>query len=294
MYEEALAYDQQLELRSEQARLQDPTFVQNCVPDPMLVAEYEEEIFEHLRKQELETLADPNYVSNHTEITWKMRGVLVDWVIEIHYLFQLLPETLFLAVNIIDRFLSKRVVALSKLQLVGIAALFIATKFEEVSSPRIKDFIWMTDRSLKEEELMKAERFVIQVLDFKLCYANPLNFLRRASKTEDYNVHSRMLAKYFMEISCVDHRFISVPPSKIAAASLWLSRRILTEKPWNDKITKLAGYKTAEIRPVVHLMLDYVSKPIVHDAFFRKWACKKMMRASVFVRRWVDEFYKNQ
>ena len=53
MYEEALAYDQQLELRSEQARLQDPTFVQNCVPDPMLVAEYEEEIFEHLRKQEV-------------------------------------------------------------------------------------------------------------------------------------------------------------------------------------------------------------------------------------------------
>ncbi|KAI8147578.1 cyclin-like protein [Fennellomyces sp. T-0311] len=293
MYEEALAYDRHLELRAQQARLQDPTYTDTW-SDPMLVAEYEEEIFENLREAELETLADPNYVNSHTEISWKMRGVLVDWVIEIHYIFQLLPETLFLAVNIIDRFLSKRVVALSKLQLVGIAALFIATKFEEVSSPRLKDFIWMTDRSLKEEDLMKAERFVVQVLEFKLCYANPLNFLRRASKTEEYDVHSRMLAKYFMEISCVDYRFIAIPPSKVAAASLWLSQRILTNGTWTEEVSRLAGYKANEIKPVVQLMLDYVSKPVIHDAFFKKWASKKMMKASVFVRNWVGQYYKSK
>ncbi|KAI9489658.1 cyclin-like protein [Zychaea mexicana] len=292
MYKEALAYDRELELRAEQAKLQDPTYVASR-RDPMLVEEYEEEIFKHLRESELETLADPDYISNHTEISWKMRGVLIDWVIEIHYLFQLLPETLFLAVNIIDRFLSKRVVALSKLQLVGIAALFIATKFEEVSSPRLKDFIWMTDQSLKEEELMKAERFVAQVLDFKLTYANPLNFLRRASKTDDYDVHSRMLAKYFMEISCVDHRFIPIPPSKVAAASLWLSQRILTNGTWTEERARLAGYRASEIRPVVQLMLDYVSQPMIHDAFFRKWASKRLMKASVFVRTWVQQYYKN-
>ncbi|KAI9257353.1 cyclin-like protein [Phascolomyces articulosus] len=294
MYEEALAYDREMELRSEQARLQDPTYAEQVTEyatDPMLVEEYEDEIFEHLRKAELETLADPDYVSNHTDISWKMRGVLVDWVIEIHYIFQLLPETLFLAVNIIDRFLSKRVVALSKLQLVGIAALLIATKFEEVSSPRLKDFIWMTDRSLKEEELIKAERFVVQVLDFKLCYANPLNFLRRVSKTH-YEVHSRMLSKYFMEISCVDHRFIAIPPSKVAAAALWLSQRILTNGTWTEEISRLAGYKASDIRPVVQLMLDYVAQPVVHDAFFRKWASKKLMKASVFVRKWVKQYYK--
>lgn len=161
-----------------------------------------------------------------------MRGVLIDWIIELHYIFQLLPETLYLAVNIIDRFLSKRTVALGKLQLVGVAALFIATKFEEVVSPRLRDLLITADKSLKEEDLLKAERFILQTIDFKLCYPNPLNFLRRASKTEDYDMHSRMLAKYFLEISVVDHHFIGIPPSKVAAAALWLSQRMLDKGDW--------------------------------------------------------------
>lgn len=164
-----------------------------------------------------------------------MRGVLVDWLIEIHYMFRLLPETLFLAVNIIDRFLSKRLVSHGKVQLVGVAALFIATKFEEMTSPRVKDFLKMTDETLKEEELLKAERFVLEVLDFRLCYANPLHFLRRVTKTGAYDLHMRTLAKYFLEISCLDHRFMRIPPSKIAAASLWLAQRMLAKGQWVSK-----------------------------------------------------------
>lgn len=166
-----------------------------------------------------------------------MRGVLVDWLIEIHYMFRLLPETLFLAVSIIDRFLSKRLVSLGKVQLVGVAALFIATKFEEMTLPRIKDFINMTDKTLKEDELVRAERFVLEVLDFRVCYANPLHFLRRVTKSGGFDVHMRTLAKYFLEISCVDHRFMKIPPSKIAAASLWLSQRMLAKGQWVSSIT---------------------------------------------------------
>lgn len=258
------------------------------------------------------------YASNdplENEITWKMRGVLIDWVVEVHYLFQLLPETLFLAVNIIDRFLTKRSVSVGKLQLVGLAALFIATKFEEVAAPRIRDFIFMTDdQNIKEEDLIKAERFVLQVLDYKLCFSNPLNFLRRASKTEDYDLHSRMLSKYFMEISCVDHRFIAIPPSKVAAAALWLSQRMLANGSWvreryalytystmiltsfiqTPEIAYLSGYTTSELKPIVRLMLDFLSQPVAHDAFFRKWGSRQLMKASVFVRNWVTHYYKNK
>jgi G2/mitotic-specific cyclin 1/2 len=100
--------------------------------DPLMAAEYVVDIFDYLRDLELETLPNPDYIEHQPDLEWKMRGILVDWLIEVHTRFRLLPETLFLAVNIIDRFLSAEVVALDRLQLVGVTAMFIASKYEEV------------------------------------------------------------------------------------------------------------------------------------------------------------------
>jgi hypothetical protein len=263
--------------------------------DPMMVAEYAGEIFGYLYDSEEDTMADPTYALNlQHEVTWKMRSVLVDWVIEIHYLFQLLPETLFLAVNIIDRFLSARTVVLGKLQLVGITSLFIATKFEEMSCPTMQDFLFMTDNAVKEDELIKAERFILQVLDFQLCYPNPMNFLRRLCTDElKCDVHTRTLAKYFMEISCIDHQFIGIRPSKIAAASLWLSKKMLAKGKWNSNYSKICGYAPDELKSTVESMLDYLSQPVTHDAFFKKWSSTKLSKASIFVRDWINRYYIN-
>ena len=70
----------------------------------MMVSEYVEEIFAYLHLLELESLPNPSYMENQKELQWKMRSILVDWIIEVHLKFRLLPETLFLAVNIIDRY----------------------------------------------------------------------------------------------------------------------------------------------------------------------------------------------
>ncbi|KAI9322824.1 cyclin-like protein [Dichotomocladium elegans] len=286
-----LAYESEQEARARAIRTQDNMVVD--WNDPLLVDEYEEEIFEYLRSVEHETMADPNYASNNQhEITWKLRAVLIDWIVEVHYLFQLLPETLYLAVNIVDRFLSKRPISINKLQLVGITSLFIATKFEEVSSPRVAEFVFMTDDALTEADLIRAERFILQTINFNICYANPLNFFRRIAKVEYHDVRSRTIAKYFMEISCLDHRFIGIPPSKIAAAAMWLTQRVLDKGSWTDKMVELSGYTWPELKPVVRTMLSFLSQPITNDAFYRKWAGKRMIKASVYVKAWVERHYK--
>lgn len=77
-------------------------------------------------------MPSPNYMAGQSEITWDMRATLIDWLLQVHFRYQLLPETLWIAVNIVDRFLSKRVVSLAKLQLVGVTAMFIAAKYEEI------------------------------------------------------------------------------------------------------------------------------------------------------------------
>lgn len=124
-----------------------------------------------------------------------MRGILVDWLIEVHTKFRLLPETIFLMSNLIDRFLSLRVVSLVKFQLVGITALFVAAKYEEVVCPSVTNFVYMTEDGYEAEEMLSAERYLLRMVDFNLSYPNPLNFLRRISKADKYDIQSRTFAK---------------------------------------------------------------------------------------------------
>jgi G2/mitotic-specific cyclin 2 len=200
--------------------------------DPLMVAEYVVEIFDYLRELEQTTMPNPNYMEDQADLEWKMRGILIDWLIEVHTRFHLLPETLFLAVNIIDRFLSTKVVQLARLQLVGVTAMFIASKYEEVLSPHVANFRHVADDGFTEQEILGAERFVLSALNYDLSYPNPMNFLRRISKADNYDIQTRTLGKYLMEISLLDHRFMCYQPSHIAAASMYLSRLILERGEW--------------------------------------------------------------
>lgn len=200
--------------------------------DPLMVAEYVGEIFEYLRELEIKTMANPDYMDDQSELEWKMRGILVDWLLEVHTRFRLLPETLFLAVNIIDRFLSAKVVQLDRLQLVGVTAMFIASKYEEVLSPHVQNFRHVADDGFTEDEILSAERFVLATLNYDLSYPNPMNFLRRISKADNYNIQTRTLGKYLLEISCLDYRFLAHPPSQVAAASMFLARLVLDAGEW--------------------------------------------------------------
>ena len=200
--------------------------------DPLMVSEYVNDIFGYMYELEETTMANPDYMEQQPDLQWQLRGVLIDWLIEVHQRFHLLPETLFLAVNIIDRFLSMKVVQLDKLQLVGVTAMFIASKYEEVLSPHVQNFKHVADDGFSEEEILGAERYMLGVLQFNLSYPNPLNFLRRISKADNYDVQTRTLGKYMLEISLLDHRFIEYKPSHIAAASMYLSRLILEKREW--------------------------------------------------------------
>ena len=171
-------------------------------------------------------------MANQKELTWKMRTILVDWLIEVQWKLKLLPETLFLSVNIIDRFLSRRAVSLVKLQLVGLSATLLASKYEEVLSPSIANFIYLSDNTYEDSELLKAERYMLQVLGFSLAYPNPLTYLRRISKADNYDTRNRTMAKYLMEFALLDEGFMTCPPSLLAAVGMYLARQISGSGSW--------------------------------------------------------------
>lgn len=234
------------------------------------------------------TMPKPDYMDQQDELQWKMRGILNDWIIEVHSKFRLLPETLLIATNLIDRFLSKRLVSLVKFQLVGLTALFVAAKYEEVICPSVTHFLHMTDGGYDVGEILRAERYLLTTLGFDLSYPNPLHFLRRVSKADGYDVHARTVAKFFIEISCIEHRLLPFPPSQLAAAAMWLARLCLDRGPWHANMVHYSGYSQQELLPCAQVMLDYVLNPDLDtsSAFFKKYASKKHLKASIFVREW--------
>ncbi|SCW01134.1 LAFE_0D05820g1_1 [Lachancea fermentati] len=259
------------------------------VNDPFMVSEYVNDIFEYLHKLEIMTLPNRHDLYKHSNIR-QNRDILVNWMVKIHNKFGLLPETLYLALNIMDRFLCKELVQLEKLQLVGTACLFIAAKYEEVYSPSVKHFAYETDGACDEDEIREGEKFILKTLEFNLNYPNPMNFLRRISKADDYDIQSRTLAKYLLEMSVVDFRFIGILPSLCAAAAMFLSRKMLGKGKWDGNLIHYSGgYTREELAPVCNMIMDYLVQPVVHDEFFKKYASRKFMKASVISRQWAKK-----
>lgn len=260
--------------------------------DPLMASEYVNDIFTYFYELEQRMLPDSQYLYKQKNLKPKMRSILVDWLVEMHLKFKLLPESLFLAINIMDRFMSIEAVEIDKLQLLATGSLFIAAKYEEVFSPLVKNYAFFTDGSYLVEEILQAEKYILTVLNFDLNYPNPMNFLRRISKADDYDVQSRTLGKYLLEITIIDYKFIGMKPSLCCALAMYLSRLILGKIPvWNGNLIHYSGgYRINDMRECVELMFQYIISPIEHDEFFKKYAMRKFMRASTLCRKWGKSF----
>ena len=141
------------------------------------------------------------------------------WLVNLFRHFRLLHETLFLAVHIVDRFLSKRLVKIKDLQLFGIAAILLGSKYEERYNRDIVDYCLAGDIGYTKIEIICAEREVLLALDYRLSYPNPMNFLSCISKADEYDIQTHNIGKCLMVFTILDHRLVNYRSSQIAAAS---------------------------------------------------------------------------
>jgi Cyclin, N-terminal domain len=121
--------------------------------DPLCVTAYVQDMYCHFREKEATTSVRPLYMENQPHINERMRSILVDWLVEVHLKFKLVPETLYLTINLIDRYLTKREVSRPKLQLVGVTSLLIASKYEEIYPPELRDLVYICDRAYSKNEV---------------------------------------------------------------------------------------------------------------------------------------------
>ncbi|KAG6503869.1 G2/mitotic-specific cyclin-2-like isoform X1 [Zingiber officinale] len=259
--------------------------------DPLAVVDYVDDIYRLYRKTEDESCVDPNYMSKQFDINGKMRAILIDWLIEVHYKFELMEETLFLTVNIIDRFLESETVVRKKLQLVGITALFLACKYEEVSVPVVEDLILISDKAYTRTEVLEMEKLIAGTLHFNMSIPTPCVFMKRFLKAAESDRKLELLSYFIIELSLVEYKMLKFCPSLLAAAAIYTAQCALKgQEEWTKTCELHTAYSKSQLLECSMLMVDFHLKAAtgkltgVHRKYSTfKYGCAARTEAAIFL-----------
>ncbi|GAA5906207.1 hypothetical protein JCM6882_006076 [Rhodosporidiobolus microsporus] len=251
---------------------------------PLLEREYREDVRAYMYEMQSKTMANAELIDQQPELKWYMRGFLVDFLVEIHLQHRLRPETLYLALNIVDRYVSKRIVFKKHYQLVGCAALWIAAKFEDAKDrvPTLPELVEMCSNAYDEKAFVQMEGHVLSTIQWIIGHPTAEAWLRLAcvaGAVED--ARTQHVARFLMELTLFHREFIQFYTSDIAMASLLLARYMLgkTRRPRDETepvlrimlmLDELLGEHLEEVSPIV----------------LKKYSFPFYSRASTFAREW--------
>jgi G2/mitotic-specific cyclin-B, other len=251
--------------------------------DPRFVSEYADDIYAHFKVQERETShVPPRYMAAQPEINENMRSILVDWLVGVQYQFKLGPETLYLAVHIVDRYCNLTEVPRCKLQLVGAAALFTASKYEEVyRALQVQDIIAVCDNLYSQQEIVKMETLILSALGFKISAPTAHVFLLRYLKAAHADEKMTHLSCYILEGTLLSYPLMEYLPSQLAAASVLIARDAMGRNPWSPTFLKCIGYSKEQVSTIATAILDNKkANSLSYTAVDTKYSSKRFGRIS--------------
>uniref|UniRef100_A0A0P4WGL0 Uncharacterized protein n=1 Tax=Scylla olivacea TaxID=85551 RepID=A0A0P4WGL0_SCYOL len=229
--------------------------------DPTAVADYANHIFKYYREREKKFVIE-KYIGRQPDVMRSMRAILVDWMVEVQESFELNHETLYLAVKILDLYLTRVIIKRDTLQLIGSTALFIACKFDERTPPYVDDFLYICDDAYNRKELLAMEIKILKEIDFDLGVPLSYRFLRRYARCAKVGLEDLTFTRYILEMSLMDYDLIDCSDSALAAAALLLSRCIKGEEPsWNPTLEYYSGYKMEDIYHLTQTLHSMISQP---------------------------------
>ncbi|KAL7159432.1 hypothetical protein ABFS83_01G026700 [Erythranthe nasuta] len=227
--------------------------------DPLMCSLYADDIYSNLYARQVDRRPVADYMEKlQRDITHGMRGILIDWLVEVSEEYRLVPDTLYLTVNLIDRFLSENYIEKQKLQLLGVTCMLIASKYEEICAPRVEEFCFITDNTYTKEEVVQMESRILNYIEFQVSVPTTKKFLRRFIQAAQvsYKVPSvelEFLANYLAELSLTNYSFLKFLPSLIAASAVFLARWTLdqSDHPWNPTLEHYTRHKFSELKTAV-------------------------------------------
>ncbi|CAM6036102.1 unnamed protein product [Sphagnum compactum] len=241
---------------------------QHDIGNQLAVVDYIEDIYTFYRKTEVQSCVPPNYMTQQADINEKMRAILIDWLIEVHLKFNLMTETLYLTINLIDRYLSLQSVSRKNLQLVGVTALLLAAKYEEIWAPEVNDFVHISDNAYTREQILDMEKTMLNTLRFNLTVPTPYVFVARclkaaAAEREEKTVATEleMVSWYLVELCLTEYSMVKFCPSQLAAAAVYTALNTLAkEATWGPALQRHSGYTESQLKECAKMMVAFHSK----------------------------------
>lgn len=244
--------------------------------NPLLCTCVVNEMYDWFGKVEREIHTSSYMTSNQPHINERMRCILVDWLVEVHLKFKMVPETLYLSVQIIDRHLERNQVRRSKLQLVGVAALLVASKYEEIYPPELRDLVYITDRAYNKQEILEMENQIVVGLEYNLTVPTIHTFLCRYLKAAHADRTMVQLACYLAERTLQEYSMIRFLPSVIAASSVYIARKSLRRHPWSPTLLHYTNYDECDLSECVEEMKTFIDNTsAAQQAVNRKYSSPK-------------------
>jgi len=244
--------------------------------DVLNVTSYVNDMYEYHRLRERVTTPSPSYMDRHTSVNSRMREILVDWLIDVHYKFKMVPETLYLCVNVIDRFLEKQKIARDQLQLVGVTVLLLASKYEEIYPPTLADLVHICDGAYNEKEILKMEVSVLRTLKYNMTVPSAHVFLIRYLKAGHASRRIVQYAVYVLDSTLQHYSLLEYLPSQLAAAAVLIARAKEQRHPWSPTLLKYTSYVEDDVIPVARAILSKMESRGNHvDAVERRYAHTK-------------------
>lgn len=197
-------------------------------PNPQLVSEYQYEILNYYQIIDSKYDIDKDYMTNQYDINENMRSILIDWLIEVNQKYKMRLETLYLTVHIIDQYLSKRIIDRKKLQLVGITALFIAGKYEEIYPPNLKHYVIITDNAYQKDDVINMEKSILKTLQYDFAIPSSLRYFELIQHFIPFNNNEIMLSQFILELSLLDYNMIQYSHGLVAVSVLCLVRKLIS------------------------------------------------------------------
>lgn len=229
------------------------------VGNDLAAVEYVEDIYKFYKLVEHENRPH-DYMDWQPEVNESMRAILVDWLIDVHRKFELSPETLYLTINIIDRFLAIKTVPRRELQLLGISAMLLASKYEEIWPPEVNDFVNLSDRAYTHGQILVMEKTILGKLEWTLTVPTPYVFLARFIKASIPDQDVESMVYFLAELGMMHYATIIYCPSMIAASAVYAARCTLQKTPaWNETLKLHTGFSEPQIMDCAKLLASFHS-----------------------------------
>lgn len=244
--------------------------------------------------KDLGSTIDPSYITSKKEINSVMRHLLFDWLSEVATTYKLLLRTYLLSVAIVDSFLSKNDITRKNLQLLGITALSIASKYIEIYAPEVNEFVYISDNTYKFEEVIEMETCVLTCIDFNLVYYSHLiytSYYCRSSKKKE-NTPLGFICMYLCEVTPSNYNLLKYSNNVIGGACSIIALQIVEE---DDLITEIENTfkKSGDYENLVSCVIDIKiflkrQKVCKYKAIYKKYKSERYSLVSDLVHYFLN------